>query len=112
MIGHMKVNKLSYIGHINDVDFHRISIFLEEKKYFSKSKFHRFEKKLNKQWLLNDTYLVSSEISDMLNDLEYDIRYPNQQGNYKETVRLNDDTLNRLGWEPKKDLREYILNLN
>ena len=37
---------------------------------------------------------------------------PNQQGNYKETLRVNDDTLNRLGWEPKKDLREYILNLN
>jgi UDP-glucose 4-epimerase len=37
---------------------------------------------------------------------------PNQQGNYRETLRLNDDTLNRLGWEPKKDLREYILNLN
>lgn len=36
---------------------------------------------------------------------------PQQKGNYQETIRLNDDTLNRLGWEPKMDLRDYILNL-
>ena len=40
------------------------------------------------------------------------IHIPNQKGNYKETIRLNDDTLNRLGWKPKKDIRQYILNLN
>jgi UDP-glucose 4-epimerase len=40
------------------------------------------------------------------------VHIPNQQGNYKETIRLNDDIINRLGWQPKKDLREYILNLN
>lgn len=40
------------------------------------------------------------------------IYIPEQKGNYKETLRLNDDALNRLGWQPKKDLKEYILNLN
>ena len=35
-----------------------------------------------------------------------------QKGNYRETIRLNNDAINRLGWEPKKNLREYILNLN
>jgi UDP-glucose 4-epimerase len=40
------------------------------------------------------------------------IHVPNQFGNYRETIRLNDDTLNRLGWKPKRDIREYILNLN
>lgn len=39
------------------------------------------------------------------------IYIPEQKGNYKETLRLNDDALNRLGWQPKKDLKEYILNL-
>lgn len=39
------------------------------------------------------------------------INIPEQKGNYKETSRLNDDALNRLGWQPKKDLKEYILNL-
>jgi UDP-glucose 4-epimerase len=37
---------------------------------------------------------------------------PEQKGNYRETVRLNDDTLNRLGWKPKMDLKDYILSLN
>lgn len=40
------------------------------------------------------------------------IYLPEQKGNYRETVRLNDDTLNRLGWKPKMDLKDYILNLN
>jgi UDP-glucose 4-epimerase len=40
------------------------------------------------------------------------VNIPNQLGNYKKTLRINDDALNRLEWEPKKYLREYILNLN
>lgn len=30
------------------------------------------------------------------------------KGNYRETLRINDDTLNRLGWQPKDQLKEYI----
>jgi UDP-glucose 4-epimerase len=37
---------------------------------------------------------------------------PQQMGNYQETIRINDDALNRLGWEPKMNLKDYILNLN
>lgn len=39
------------------------------------------------------------------------IYIPDQKGNYRETIRLNDDALNRLGWKPQKDLKDYILNL-
>lgn len=39
------------------------------------------------------------------------IKIPNQQGNYKETIRVNDDALNKLGWEPSDKLKEYIHNL-
>lgn len=39
------------------------------------------------------------------------IYIPDQKGNYRETIRLNDDVLNRLGWKPKMDLKTYILNL-
>lgn len=39
------------------------------------------------------------------------IHIPDQKGNYRETIRLNDDALNRLGWKPQKDLKDYILNL-
>lgn len=31
-----------------------------------------------------------------------------QGGNYRETIRINDDALNRLEWQPKDQLKEYI----
>lgn len=34
-----------------------------------------------------------------------------QAGNYEKTLRMNDDTLNRLGWKPTDKLKEYILSL-
>ena len=40
------------------------------------------------------------------------IHIPEQKGNYRETIRLNNDAINRLGWQPKKNLKDYILNLN
>ena len=36
---------------------------------------------------------------------------PDQPGNYRKTLRENDDTLERLGWEPKDRLKDYILSL-
>ena len=36
---------------------------------------------------------------------------PDQPGNYRKTLRENDDSLNRLGWEPKDRLRNYINSL-
>jgi len=36
---------------------------------------------------------------------------PNQGGNYRETLRENTDAINRLGWNPKDKLTEYINNL-
>jgi len=36
---------------------------------------------------------------------------PDQPGNYRKTLRENNDTLERLGWEPKDRLREYIQSL-
>ena len=34
-----------------------------------------------------------------------------QKGNYRETKRVNDDAIIRLGWQPKDALKEYIQNL-
>ena len=34
-----------------------------------------------------------------------------QKGNYRETCRENDDAINRLGWQPKDVLKDYIKNL-
>jgi len=36
---------------------------------------------------------------------------PDQPGNYRKTLRENDDTLERLGWEPKDRLKDYIQSL-
>lgn len=56
---------------------------------------------------INDVYLMFKERFGC----DY-IRIPNQSGNYKITLRENDDSLNKLGWKPNDKLREYILSLN
>jgi len=40
------------------------------------------------------------------------ISIPDQRGNYRETLRVNDDLINLLDWKPKDRLKEYISNLN
>ena len=39
------------------------------------------------------------------------VHLPDQKGNYRVTLRENNDALNRLGWSPKDRLNEYITNL-
>lgn len=40
------------------------------------------------------------------------ISIKDQPGNYKKTLRINDDMINRLNWFPKDRLNDYIKNLN
>jgi hypothetical protein len=40
------------------------------------------------------------------------ISIPDQPGNYRETLRVNDDLIKMLKWKPKDRLKEYISNLN
>ncbi len=40
------------------------------------------------------------------------VSIPDQRGNYRETLRVNDDLINLLDWKPKDRLKEYISNLN
>jgi UDP-glucose 4-epimerase len=50
-----------------------------------------------------------NEVADMFGaDRTY---IPNQQGNYRETLRINNDAIDRLGWQPTDQLPEYIKNL-
>ena len=39
------------------------------------------------------------------------VNVPDQPGNYRMTLRENDDALNELGWNPTGSLEEYISNL-
>ncbi len=40
------------------------------------------------------------------------VNIPDQPGNYRKTLRINDDTLNLLKWRPKDRLKNHIDNLN
>ena len=54
-----------------------------------------------------------NELYDMFNE-KFNIKsmnIPDQKGNYRETLRVNDDLINLLNWQPKDRLREYIKNL-
>jgi hypothetical protein len=35
-----------------------------------------------------------------------------QPGNYRKTLRINDDVLNQLDWKPKDRLKDYVKSLN
>lgn len=39
------------------------------------------------------------------------INIPEQSGNYRETIRENDDSLKQLNWKPTDQLRKYIFSL-
>lgn len=39
------------------------------------------------------------------------VNIPDQPGNYKTTIRKNNDALDKLGWKPQDRLKNYILNL-
>tara|TARA_A100001011_G_C14111395_1_gene757161 strand:+ start:95 stop:949 length:855 start_codon:yes stop_codon:yes gene_type:complete len=40
------------------------------------------------------------------------VNIPDQRGNYRETIRVNDDLIKMLNWEPKDRLKDYIAGLN
>lgn len=40
------------------------------------------------------------------------INIPDQKGNYRETLRKNDDSLKLLGWKPKDRLKDHINNFS
>ena len=54
-----------------------------------------------------------NEVADMFIDRFKCVKvYMSEQGgNYRETVRVNDDAINRLGWNPKDVLKDYIKKL-
>lgn len=55
-----------------------------------------------------------NELYEMFNQrfITSSVSIPDQRGNYRETLRVNDDLINLLDWKPKDRLKEYISNLN
>ena len=68
-----------------------------------------------------DAWELGSGVSYSINEVYemFSDRFPNieseylldQSGNYRKTLRENNDALQQLGWFPKDRLRDYILNL-
>lgn len=65
-------------------------------------------------WELGTGFNYSiNEVADMFVDKFKCVKVymSEERGNYRETNRINDDAIDRLGWEPKDRLKEYIKNL-
>lgn len=52
-----------------------------------------------KNYSLNEVANMFGVLSEYVDDVK---------GNYRETLRINDDALNRLGWQPNDQLKKYI----
>lgn len=55
---------------------------------------------------INEIYKIFEEKYNVSN-----IYIPDQPGNYRVTLREDDDTLNKLGWKPTDKLKQYIHSL-
>lgn len=67
-------------------------------------------------WELGTGYNYSiNEVYSMFKDRFGDgvqcVNLPDVGGNYRETIRINNDAIERLGWQPKNRLKEYINQL-
>ena len=69
----------------------------------------------------DDAWEIGTGINYSINDLftmfkeKFNVKsvyISDQPGNYRETLRINDDLINMLNWRPKDRLKEYIANLN
>ena len=57
-------------------------------------------------------YSVNEVYQMFLDKFGVDCTYiPDQKGNYRVTLRENDDTIKRLGWKPEDRLKDYIESL-
>ena len=69
----------------------------------------------------DDAWEIGTGVNYTINDLfnmfkekfnTTSVYIPDQRGNYRETLRVNDDLIKMLNWEPKDRLKDYIANLN
>jgi UDP-glucose 4-epimerase len=69
----------------------------------------------------NDAWEIGTGINYTINELFQmfkekfnldSINIPDQRGNYRETLRVNDDLVNLLNWQPQDRLKKYIANLS
>lgn len=65
----------------------------------------------------DDAWELGTGNNYSINEVAHMFNYPNIQhvadvgGNYRETIRVNNDAIERLGWQPTDRLKEYIQSL-
>lgn len=84
--------------HINDIVDGLIKIAESDEKHED-----AWELGTGNNYSLNEVYEMFKE---KFNSVK--VYMSEEKGNYRETIRINDDALNRLGWQPKDQLKEYI----
>ena len=89
--------------HVDDICDALYKIGMEDKKHED-----AWELGTGMNYSINEVYDFFTESFGVLAK----IHLPDVPGNYRKTLRENDDTLERLGWTPKDRLRDYILSLN
>jgi|TARA_B100001094_G_scaffold332893_1_gene407160 UDP-glucose 4-epimerase len=89
--------------HVDDICDALYKIGMEDKKHED-----AWELGTGMNYSINEVYDFFTESFGIMAK----VHLPDVPGNYRETLRENDDTLERLGWEPKDKLRDYILSLN
>jgi UDP-glucose 4-epimerase len=89
--------------HVDDICDALYKIGMEDKKHED-----AWELGTGMNYSINEVYDFFTESFGVLAK----IHLPDVPGNYRKTLRENDDTLERLGWAPKDRLRDYILSLN
>ena len=86
--------------HINDIVDGLVKISNKKSKKFI------WELGSGKNYSINEVYeIFNKKFNCRCTYIE------DQKGNYRETLRENDDALNELGWNPTGSLEDYILNL-
>jgi UDP-glucose 4-epimerase len=83
--------------HIDDIVDGLIRIAESDEKYED-----AWELGTGKNYSLNEVANMFGVLSEYVNDVK---------GNYRVTLRENNDTIERLGWQPMDRLKEYIENL-
>jgi UDP-glucose 4-epimerase len=69
------------------------------------------EEKAEDAWELGTGNNYSlNEVANMFGDIKTEY-VPDVKGNYRETLRINNEAIDKLGWEPKDRLKEYIQSL-
>jgi UDP-glucose 4-epimerase len=75
---------------------------------FKSDENHVWELGTGKNYSINEIYNL---FKDRFGSKVSKVMLPDQMGNYRETIRENDDSLNLLNWKPKDNIRNYIKNL-